>query len=340
MAETLYSEYEQLILNGAWKYYPFKGALGIDVFSDRDSMIRFFESYLGKGEKSDLSIFKFINTLSKSRLQHTLSCFLLGILIYESNKLLSRRINSVLEKIPIENIEEPRERFKYLWLLISIFHDFGNAFENKDIELSKNEFEELITKLDSNPEYIPSVYSQELLKNYAKYRLCRFGIDDHGICGGIKLYSDLCELRKEKENQSTTECYWGKDLIPSFKLAAWTVACHNIWHVKYGENNVGSIMCYKCQHLDELIYNIESRIIKESPFLFLLCLVDSIEPIKIFNDVDKLKHMAFDFSKGKCIEIQTRKICQIQKEHYLSKIKELNDWLTDVTINETIQISI
>jgi len=340
MGKSLYSQYEQLLKSGNWKYYPFKGALDIDVFSDRDSMRSFFESYLGKGGKADLSIFKYINTLSKSRLQHTLSCFLLGILIYESNKHLSRRINSVLEKIPIQNIEGPRERFKYLWLLISIFHDFGYAFENKDVELSKNEFDELITELNSHPESIPIIYSQELLKNYAKYRLCRFGIDDHGICGGIKLYSDLCELRKEKENQSTIEGYWGEDLIPSFELAAWTVACHNIWHVKYGENNVGSIMCYKCQHLEELIYNIDSRIIKKSPFLFLLCLVDSIEPIKIFNDVDKLRHMAFDFSKERCIEIHTRKICQIHKEHYLSKIKELNDWLTDVTINETFQISI
>jgi hypothetical protein len=340
MAETLYREYEQLLSNGDWKYYPFKETLGIDILSDRDSMISFFVSYLGKGEKAVLPIFKFLNTLSEDRLQHTFSCFLLGILIYEKCESLLYRINNILNQIPIQNPEKPCERFKYLWMLISIFHDFGYAIESKDKELRKNEFKELMTRFHSRPKSIPSIYSKKLIRKYNKYRLCRFGVNDHGICGGIKLYSDLYKLRGKKEDQSTTEHYWGADLVPSYALAAWTVACHNIWLVKNDDNNAGSIMCYKCQHIDELIYSKESRIIKESPFLFLLCLADSIEPIKIFKNLDILNHIAFDFSKENCIKILSRDMCIVHNELYLSKIKDLNDWLTDVTINETFQISI
>ena len=334
MAETLYNEYKRLLSNDSWKYYPID-TLGIEVFSNRDDMIRFFESYLGKGEKDTLPIFEFINNLSENRLQHTLSCFLLGILLYERCSSITCGICRSLLKKPINNPETMDERFKYLWLLISIFHDFGYAIENKDVELSIKEFEEMITKLHSRPNTIPSIYTKKLLRNYAKYRKCRFGVDDHGICGGIKLYSELCQLREDKTGTSDKEHYWGEDLIPHFALAAWTVAYHNIWLIKDCEKNANTIRCYQCFNLDKLIYHGASRIIKESPFLFLLCLVDSIEPIKIFENLDILNHIAVDFSKTGCINLQTYDLCHDDKNKYLSKFVEINDWLTDTT-NTTI----
>ena len=333
MAKSLYHEYERLLSNGSWKYYPLKETLGIKMFSDRDIMISFFKHYLGKGEKAKIPIVNFIDNLSMDRLQHTLSCFLLGVLFYQRNCATACGINDELNRIPTNNPETSEERFYYLWMLISIFHDFGYAIENKDVALNKKEFEELISDLHARPKTIPSIYTKKLLRNYAKYHLCRFGSDDHGICGGIKLYSELCELRIEKENHLSTECYWGEDLIPSYSLAAWTIACHNIWMIEDCEKNIDTITCYKHLELSKLIYKTQSRTIKESPFLFLLCLVDSIDPIKIFKNLDILNHIAFDFSKAGSIDIHTDGLCQPKQNQYLLIIKGLNGWLTDV--NET-----
>ena len=330
MGKSLYNEYERLLSSGSWKYYPLKETLGIKMFSDRDSMISFFKHYLGKGEKANMPIIDFIDNLSMDRLQHTLSCFLLGVLFYQRSGVIASGINDELNRIPINNPETVDERFYYLWMLISIFHDFGYAIENKDVALNKIELEKLIANLRNRPKTIPSIYTKKLLKNYAKYHVCRFGSDDHGICGGIKLYAELCELRKEKENHLTTECYWGEDLIPSYALAAWTIACHNIWMIEDCEKNIDTITCYKHLDLSKLIYKTQSRIIKGAPCLFLLCLVDSIDPIKIFKDLDILNHITFDFSIAGCIDIHTDGLCQPKKNQYLYIIKGLYDWLTDV----------
>ena len=337
MAKSLYNEYEQLLSSGSWKYYPLEETLGMKMFSDRDSIISFFKHYIGKGEKANMPIVDFIDNLSMDRLQHTLSCFLLGILLYERSSSITCGICRSLRKKPINNPETMDERFKYLWLLISIFHDFGYAIENKDVELSIKEFDEMITKLHSRQTIVPSIYSKILLRNYAKYRVCRFGVYDHGICGGLKLYAELCQLRENKASSSDQKHYWGEDLIPHFALAAWTVACHNIWLIKDCEKNANAIRCYKCFNLDKLIYHGTSRIIKESPFLFLLCLVDSIEPIKIFDNFDKLKQVKFVFPSDNIIEIDINGLCLKDHDTYIKKIVDINDWLCD-TIDTVIKL--
>lgn len=327
MGQKLYKEYELLLSRGDWKYYPIQEMLSMDLFFNRDAIINFFKSYLGKGEKANLHIIKFIDSLTTSRLQHTFSCFLLGILICEKCESLLYRINNELNKISIQNPEKPKERFKYLWMLISIFHDFGYAIENKDEELSKNEFEKLITKLHSHPKTIPDIYTKKLLRNYAKYHLCRFGSNDHGICGGIQLYSDLCKLREDKVASSNQTRYWGEDLIPSFALAAWIVACHNIWFVEEHEEQSN---CYKCLGLKALVYQMKTREIQKSSFLFLLCLVDSIEPVKFFNSVDVLKRIKVEFMEFGKISIINHGMCKMKFDGYVNKLKDLDNWLTDI----------
>lgn len=335
MARTVYDEYNLLLINGSWKYYTFHERIDMGLFSNIESMRSFLSMYLGKGEKSGIEIFDYLNAMPTERLQHTISCFLLGTLLYERCPSISKDINSVLNKFPINNDERFEERFRYIWLLISLFHDFGYAIENNLIEYDKEQFDTLMSKFPRSPKSIPRPYSKTLLINYEKYRKCRFGVNDHGICGGIKLFSDLCELREDKSNHNGSNNYWGEDLIKLFSLAAWTVACHNIWFVN---ENDRTVECYRhCLKLDKLVYQEKFRNIKESPFLFLLCLVDSIEPIKIFNNKDSLHHIAFDFSNTTSINIQIDGLCQPKKNHYLSKIKELNDWLTD-TNNTTLRL--
>ena len=141
----------------------------------------------------------------------------------------------------------------------------------------------------------------------------------------------MCKLREDKAGSSNEPLYWGEDLILYYALAAWTIACHNIWMIEDCEKNNDTIICYKHLDLSKLIYKTQSRIIKESPCLFLLCLVDSIDPIKIFKDLAILNCIAFDFSKEESIEIHTDRLCQPKKNDYTYRILGLNDWLCDTT---------
>ncbi len=325
MSKTLYEEYEQILFDERWKYYSFP-KIDVSVFSTQDTLRCFFMSYLGKGEKSDIEIFHYIDNLSLFRLRHIMSCFLLGVFLYVNSNRISSSINYDLSRIPIQNPETITERFKYLWMLISIFHDFGYSVENKEKKIDNAQFNSLMTKFSKRPKTISPVFSKKLLRNYKKYRSCKFDVIDHGIYGGIKLYSDLCELREEKASCSNSMFYWGEDLIDSFSLAAWTVACHNVWFIPQDNENAD---CYRCNKLDKLLYKDQTREVIKSPFLFLLCLVDSIEPLKFFDDVEIMKKISFVLSSEQ-LNIKNISTYPFCFNSFKNKIKDLNGWLTDV----------
>lgn len=135
----------------------------------------------------------------------------------------------------------------------------------------------------------------------------------------------MCELREKKELEHNGNLNWAKDLEKSFSLAAWAVACHNIWFVKATDKDA---KCYRHYKLDKLIYEGKSREIKQSPLLFLLCLVDSIEPIKAFHDHNHLYNLEIEFNDN-TIGLSFSDP-DIGKDDYCDRIKGLNDWLCDV----------
>ena len=80
--------------------------------------------------------------------------------------------------------------------------------------------------------------------------------------------------------------------------AAWTIICHNIWVHKRGTCEAKK---YEEIGLNELIHNkTDKRFIqlKEHPLLFLLCLVDTIEPVK---ELERNETMPAEAIK-KCLE--------------------------------------
>ena len=342
MRNSLFKDFENILLSQTWEYYHYNQEINMEMFYDQSIMRSFLRSYLGKGEKSDVEIFEHITFMSEYRLQHTLSCFLLGIVLYEKIAGISIGINKSIKKLPVEFYECSSESFKYIWLLISIFHDFGYSYEDGK---TADNYDSLMKELDRRPSLIPNIYSKSLLRNYAKYRLCKFGVNDHGIYGGIQLYSNLKTLREQKEEEQQrsgnssnkdTKFYWGKDLMKRFSLAAWVIACHNIWLIK--DDDI-SVSCYKCHKLNGLIYSNTSREILKFPFLFLLCLVDSIEPLKCFKDIDALKQLSFEYSPNQLI-IKNIGICPKKFSLYKHKIENLNGWLTDIDVLHADSIAV
>ena len=101
--------------------------------------------------------------------------------------------------------------------------------------------------------------------------------------------------------------------------------------VKKGDKNE---ICYKCLNLSSLIYNDQSRKInlKAHPFLFLFCLIDSIEPIKVIHDCKLLKKISIRIEENH-ISIDYSKLCNVFQDDYSKRIKGMKEWLMDVNVD-------
>lgn len=326
---NLFKLYSNCILSGKWQYYPLS-SISIEVLRDAEIGKTFISSYLGKGCKNELKVFEYIHRLSDVRIRHIVSCFFLGVAIYNKCSKIQNSINSLLQTIHANPKEIPEERFPYVWMLICLFHDLGYTVENGLEALKNSKFDELMKTFPKRPKYIPKLFSKALLKNYNKYRLCRFGVNDHGIVGGIMLYKDLCELRKAKEKEDPIH-FWGESLNKDFCIAAWTIVCHNVFMIKKGDKNE---KCYSCINLGSLIYNDQSRAINliVHPFLFLFCLIDSIEPIKVIPDCKMLKKISIRIEDDH-ISVDCSKLCNVLQDDYSKRIKGMKKWLMDVNEN-------
>lgn len=324
--KNLYDLYNECISTHEWKYYSLS-SIGIEILNDANTSRSFVASYLGKGCKTELDIFKYIEDLSDIRMRHIVSCFFLGVIFYTRCRNIQENINTLLSKISTNPNDTTEERFLYVWMLVSIFHDFGYAVEDGLKSLEKSEFIELIKRLPRRPRYIPNIYNKKLLKKYNDYRICRFGVNDHGIVGGIKLYKDLCELREIKKENDKLH-YWEEPLKKDICIAAWTIACHNIYMIKMGDRND---LCYTCKMLKNLVYDTHSREIKKDkhPFLFLFCLVDTLEPVKTIHDYCLLKKISLVI-KDDSIQLNYSKLCEVLQTDYYEIIQKMDKWLTDV----------
>ena len=333
--DTIANMYRSLIKTNKWKYYDFPHQTSNynEIFCKS-----FIVAYLGQGNKTEAPIFKYIESLDEYRIKHIISCFFLGIVVYEKNVTIQKNIDFFLEKLPSYREESNKDRFLYIWMLISIFHDFGYAVEEKMIEINNDEFDSLLEQMPNYPKGVPKLYDKHLLKNYNGYKCCRFCCYDHGIIGGIRLYSDLCKLREEKEQYDyDNKQYWKKDLENDFSIAAWAIACHNIFYL---EESSKYVRCYERFGIEKLVYQGEARNINliRHPIFYLLCLVDSIEPLKTRHDVSILNEVKIDISAEK-IEINLEEMkCPCKKTMYSEKTISLKDWLTDVEESDDMLI--
>lgn len=330
---SLYDIYSKTIMSGNWEYYPFPDKTGTEVLSNSEDGKCFIRSYLGKGSKTDVDIYEYIDKLSDDRICHILSCFFLGVAIYNYCNKIRSNIDNELNSIPANPKETPNERFLYVWMLISIFHDFGYAVEDGLLQIKKEEINYLLKGMSRRPRFIPNLYSKKLLLNYNKYKNCRFGKNDHGIIGGIKLFHDLCHLREKKVNVDSDH-FWERPLINDFKIASWTIACHNIFMIEEKSVFRG---CYSHFSLDKLVYKKISRNISpdKNPILFFFCLIDSIEPIKTIHNHKKLANILIDI-KDNGIEFDFSKLCPVMEKQLRERIQGLNSWLTNISNDGTI----
>lgn len=340
--KNLLAEYHDIFRDSErWKYYdeltietnPFHMGCGHD---NNENARRFIESYFGAANK-DVALLKMDRS---NRQLHSVSSFFLGILIKE--KLFPK----LLEEGP---------GFLYLWFLTSLYHDMGYV-----VELNKEEYPPEKTCLESLNEnflgMLPidykdynlletenscSIYSVETIKKYYEYcRTSCINTVNHGVVGGLILYYRLnenyvrcqelakhdCEVNGEFFNPNDFKykgLHYDSNHKTYYSRAASTIMDHNIWLADEKSRKV-----YKEKKLHELIR--EPHACKtENQFLFLLALVDTIEPIKFFNQhtpdclLDKIS-IEVDGNNGSVtLEIDNR--C-IAFEDWFKKIKSLEAW--------------
>ena len=301
---------------------------------------KFIDAYLHRGGKGDIPYAKNIEELLPSRVKHIVSCFFLGSIFYIKCLRIRKSIESSLQIT--RTSESTSGNFSYLWFLTCLFHDLGYAVEDhKRTSKKENDmYNDYLKELPSRPYGIPTLYNKKTLKSYSLLRACQHSCYDHGIVGGISLFHDLCIYRRrmvESFGEKHDGLYWGKELEKHFGFVSWVIACHNIWMINEHSTDVAA---YKFFGLNNLIikdsyqdifkYSISSE---KNPFLFLFCLVDSIEPIKVMESTDKFSKIdiAFD-STG--IKLNLSKLPTNLRKEYAKKILDLGSWLTPVISND------
>lgn len=256
--KNLYDYYgSNLILEDAW----------INV----DRAHSFIHQYFQNGEKAIFGL-KICRDMYQPDIRdiHTVSVFILGIEI--ATKMKNRILGNEL----------------FIWFLMCLYHDMGYKLENKtDLVKEYYTLDEFLVKNDiQGDNNIFGVYDKkQLCMNYYNYRVRKHVKIDHGIAGGIILYNVLVKNYYMVKNHSGSNkdsfeyrnCMFSKDNFEDYAKAAIGIIRHNMWYA----NNSDACKTYHEYGLDDLISEPQNKICyTDDRLLFLLCLADTIEPLK------------------------------------------------------------
>jgi hypothetical protein len=325
--ETLYEKLEKTI-NDESSYYYKNNSYQItlkELVANNNVAINFIMEYFYTGGKSSL----FLTDQDFIRAKHVIMSYFLGVMVLNNTNLkqkLNQYIKKELNHIPHIFYGE-NDNTLYFWYLTSLFHDIGYIFENKVTtkELSENERSDIF--MDSTS-VNGQVYSFKLNTNrfsintYHKYYLYAFKnlkIHEHGFLGGNMLFNRMKDnLIKKIKNDSAynsalnIKSFFSEDLylsinhLDSYRMLSFVIMEDNIWRL----DNESLAREYG---LDNLLLDNYKRIDSgNETLLFLLSLVDAIEPFKKFDNEIGNKNPNFEvflnFLKNTRIEFEENKV--------------------------------
>lgn len=315
----------------------------------------FIKRCMKAGGKGNNYLDDSLKKLNSSRIKHILSCFILGFAFLE-NISIKNWIDKKLCVLCHDYLKNWKDEFSYIWMLICFFHDLGyNVEEDKSVALEEDG---VFPPRWETPIFLPRIYTRKAVSAYEKYREQEYNVKvDHGIYGGKVCYEKLCKIRRQHDSSKnssnnldntvmittkekklrgdSSQYYWGKPLEKVYACISWTIICHNMFFV---QEDTKEAKYYKEHDLGKFVYKKRARKIKlkSYPFLFLLCLVDTLEPIKKFNTLEVLRHISLDVNKMK-IKIDAESAQEIGNVHewekYRNSVNGLNDWLCDFQID-------
>lgn len=183
-----------------------------------------------------------------------------------------------------------------------------------------------------------SNFYKSTIEKYYVYRKNEMGAFDHGILGGYMLFDNLVKNYVNKMANEPNKTKFDVDnmsySIEQISLFAYMADCivsHNIFFPNPSDKGI-----YKEYGLNELTKYHKPVKFKSNPLLFLLYLVDSIDPIKYFEQKTNLKYdeilklIYIDFPSCNTIKLSISKLFGIKDEiieKYIKRIEGLSDWL-------------
>jgi hypothetical protein len=353
-----FGEHINLILKdrSKWDYYGdtyFNGSSYKELFADCNY---FIESLLSNGEKlTDLAREQFNKLIDGYRLEHTVSLYFLGIVIYENVSCIRNSIDNYvktidrkLNRLSLSNRQgrakyEYDTPFSYYWFLICFYHDYGYSFE----ERNKSEaLDDLLSELEGELNFIlPRAFSRigvpkVVANNIGKYFTYRYKVHnklDHGIVAGLLFWKerkkDYYERRKKynKDEFKDNQRLWSKGILQHIHLTvAWTIAAHNVWFISDESLHYNE---YHEYGLDDLIIKKPKLNLENHPFLFLLSIVDTIDPVKLLMQsehhiftVDDLNSIMFSFGDN-AINYSINYDDRIVHSRYKNNIDNIKSWI-------------
>ena len=229
--------------------------------------------------------------------------------------------------------------YEYTWYLTCLYHDITSVMEKDQTFAFRADLVAESKLFDQTSKLLR--FPKDVYMNYILYRQSN-GSAEHGIIAGTELFDRLYESFDKKTAGHNWEISpvcrkgnldWRREHLPHFAYIADAVCCHNIWLAQ--KNNVSLCDSYKQASLDALIVNEDSDKLSFTlyPLQFMLCLLDTIEPIKRFEGIPAdvvLKNIYLDFHENGI----TLGWTQTTKEH-----PKFLDWLKSVsTISEWMQV--
>ena len=229
------------------------------------------ESFNIPDERSDLY------RIAEMRARHSAVTFLMG--------LVFRKFAGLFDKIPTI-INKDNSFAMQMWLITSLYHD--KAYSSEYI---KYEYIDYISKFrpflltDDNTKF-SHIYPDTLAYTYADIsNYDRYAVSfhqnkptnekrDHGILGGIMMYSELSKRALKQNNDSE---------LPIIKACSLAVAQHNIFKSSNKERDKE----YKKYDLNTLLSTSTFKIRHEKALLLFLSLIDTIECVKKFSQSQK-----------------------------------------------------
>lgn len=258
------------------------------------------------------------------------------------------RINKFIEKYGVSSTiwnGPSKSCFSQMNGLEHLFEDFNYTVIKG---LYHNTLKHLIIR---NKKIKCPTYTNGVISRYFAYRLCGENIAkiDHGIAGGylffdkliknyIKNYVNLFHYYDFYQFCDFYDSYSDRQFnIEQFTIFAYVadcIICHNIWSVQL--DDIDKFNEYKKYKLDDFIGKRYPKInLDKNPYLFILSLCDSIDPVKIFNcrnqidAIDIMEKMNLEYIDNS-IEIEFN---DDRFGYYANRIKELETWL-DVSVSE------
>ena len=318
-----------------WDYYfPLENNYIPNPFTGNISHENFIKRYFKRGGKE--AIFRKYFNINSSLLnhsEHTNSIFFLGVLVSKNTKISISAFTQ--NNLPAYSL------FPFLWFLGCLFHDMGYDYEESaeyknrvwDIDSLKKE---LKIKNDFSNKTIHGV-PDTILKNIRKYFIWKRMMCnslDHGIIAGYYLYDKLVKNRKYRYKNNNNDFFWHPDLDNQYAEVAAIIASHNIW---FADSETEK--SYEVFKMDELIGHSQLNI-SESPLLFLLGLVDSIDPIKTFkgniNKDEILRKLEIGFTDNS-IKFKTDSIKLSEFNQLKKKCEGLKLWLdVEITVEREL----